>query len=159
MLTQGQKITLVRIDDMMALTHRYELEVRQVLPEPHQRVGYYQHPRVAIVRPKGKRKDQYYDLRPDDLVFDGWNVPFKADTEVGGIFSGNACFNLVGLPSDIKAFIETKAVFPITDSSKAKVIVWPAKRTACGDSEGALLYPEIDTHHAVIERMKHGTAV
>jgi hypothetical protein len=30
-LTIGQKVTLLKIDDMLAMSHRYELEVRDVL--------------------------------------------------------------------------------------------------------------------------------
>ena len=48
---------------------------------------------------------------------------------------------------------------PVSDSAKAKLIVARAERTRCDDSEVALLYPEIDTHHAVINRLKgRGTA-
>ena len=56
----------------------------------------------------------------------------------------------------IREVIETKAVIPVSDSAKAKVIVARAERTRCDDSEVALLYPDIDTHHAVINRMKLG---
>ena len=37
-LTLGQRVTLLKIDDCLAMTHRHELEVRRVL-EP-QAVGY-----------------------------------------------------------------------------------------------------------------------
>ena len=30
-LTIGQRVTLLKIDDMMALSHRYELEIRSVM--------------------------------------------------------------------------------------------------------------------------------
>src|SRR4051812_34718345 len=60
-LASGQRVTLLRIDDMLAMTHRYELQVRSVT-DP-QRVGYEGHRcRVAIVRQPGKRKDFYLDL-------------------------------------------------------------------------------------------------
>src|SRR5438105_4447212 len=71
-LKPGQRVTLLKIDDMMALCHRYELEVREVL-EPA-RVGYEgRKQRVATVRQKGKRKEFYLDLAADDIVLDGWN--------------------------------------------------------------------------------------
>lgn len=151
-LAVGQRITLFRIDNLMAMTHRYELEVRAVL-EPTT-VGYEHRQRVAIVRPRGKRKDQYLDVDWDDILLDGWNVPFKADTEESGVFSGNACYNLVGDPVVIKDWIEHKTVFPVADEAKAKILVSPAPRTTCDDSGTVLLYPEIDTHHAVINRYK-----
>src|SRR5262249_40904931 len=110
-LTPGQRITLLRIDDIMALTHRYELEVRQALAP--QAVGYEGcQRRVAAVREKGKRKAFYLDLKPDDIVLAGWGLPFRTDTEGGDMFSGNACYNLVGDPGTIRGLIEGKAVFP-----------------------------------------------
>jgi hypothetical protein len=45
-------------------------------------------------------------------------------------------------------------VVPVSDGAKAKIIVARTERTTCDDSEVALLYPEIDTHHAIINRMK-----
>jgi hypothetical protein len=149
-----QRVTLLKIDNMMAMTHRYEFEVREVLPEPYQLVGYYKVPRVAEVRQRGKRKDFYLDLAHDDILLDGWDVPFKTDTECSGVFAGNACYNLVGNPAAIRECLEAKAVFPISESAKAKVLVTPTVRTTCDDSDTIILYADIDTHHAVINRMK-----
>jgi hypothetical protein len=121
-LSVGQRVTLLRIDDALAMTHRYELEVRQVL-EPSA-VGYEgRKTRVAAVRQKGKRKDWYLDLAADDILLDGWGLPFKTDTEGGGVMAGNACYNLVGDPDTIRGLIEGKAVQPVSDGAKAKIIV------------------------------------
>ena len=88
-LAIGQRLTLLTIDSMMALTHRYELEVRSV-QEP-QAIGYEgREQRVATVRQRGRRKNQYLDLAADDILLDGWGVPFRADTECGGVFSGGS---------------------------------------------------------------------
>ena len=38
-LSTGQRVTLLKIDDVMAMTHRYELEIRQVI-DPPVAVGY-----------------------------------------------------------------------------------------------------------------------
>jgi hypothetical protein len=149
----GQRVTLLKIDDMMALTHRYEMEVRQVL-EP-QKVGYEgRKTRLAVIRQRGKRREHYLDLAADDILLDGWNQPFRTDTEGGGVFSGNACYNLVGDPETIRQCIETKALFPVSNDAKAKIIVSCGERTTCNDEGLALLYPDIDTHHAVVNRMK-----
>jgi len=149
----GQKITLLKIDDMMAMTHRYELEVRQTLESSQ--IGYEgRKTRLAVVRQRGKRKEQYLDLSADDILLDGWGLPFKTDTEGGGIFAGNACFNLVGEPEAIRECIESRAVLPVTDSAKAKIIVARGERTRCDDEGQDLLYPDIETHHAVVNRMK-----
>ena len=152
-LSTGQRVTLLKIDDALAMTHRYELEVRAAL-EP-QGVGYQgRHQRVAVVRQRGKRRTFYLDLAADDILLDGWDQPFRADTECGGVFSGNACYNLVGDPEAIRDCIESLAVFPVSDSAKAKVIVAREPRIRCDDKDLTLLCPDIDTHHAVINRMK-----
>jgi hypothetical protein len=152
-LSTGQRVTLLKIDDALAMTHRYELQVRAAL-EP-QGVGYQgRHQRVAVVRQRGKRRTFYLDLAADDIVLNGWDQPFRADTECAGVFSGNACHNLVGDPEAIRDCIESLAVFPVSDSAKAKVIVAREPRIRCDDKDLTLLCPDIDTHHAVINRMK-----
>jgi hypothetical protein len=151
-LHAGQRVTLLKIDDALAMSHRYELEVRQALTPAN--VGYQSRERrVAIVRQRGKRKEQYLDLKADDILLDDWNVPFRTDTEGGTIWAGNACYNLVGDAEAIRQAIETKAVYPVTVDAKAKIIVSRGPRTKCDDSETQLLYPEIETHHAVVNRM------
>lgn len=151
-LAVGQRVTLLKIDDVLAMTHRHELEVRQVLtPEA---VGYQgRRQRVAVVRQRGKRKDVYLDLAPEDILLDGWGLPFHTDTEGNGVMAGNACYNLVGEPKAIRQLIETRAVVPVSDHAKAKIIVARADRARCDDEGLALLYPEIETHHAVVNRM------
>jgi hypothetical protein len=151
-LTVGQRVTLFRIDDMMGLTHRYELEVRRVIPE--YRDSGTRKPRVAAVRQKGKRKEQCLDLAHDDILLDGWEQPFRTDGEAGGAFHGNACYNFVGDPDVIRQAIETKAVYPVSDDAKAKILVNREPQTTIDDSGTLLLYPDIETHHAVINRMK-----
>ncbi len=153
----GQRVTLLKIDDCLAMTHRYELEIRSAIdPE---RVGYEgRKQRVATIRQRGKRKEQYLDLAEDDILLDGWEVPFRTDTECGGVWAGNACFNLVGDPEAIRHYIETRAAFPISDTAKAKIIVAREPRTTCSEEGTALLYPDIETHHAVVNQMKEALA-
>lgn len=152
-LTVGQRLTVLRIDDALAMTHRFEFDVRSVL-EP-QAVGYEgRRQRVAVVRQRGKRKDFFLDVATDDILLDGWALPFKTDTEGNGVFSGNACYNLVGEPETIRECIEGRAVLPVSDSAKAKIIVTRAERTTCTDDGLILLYPDFDTRHAVINRLK-----
>jgi hypothetical protein len=149
----GQRVTLLKIDECLAMTHRYELEIRKAL-EP-EAVGYGKRlTRLAVVRQRGKRKEAFLDLASDDILLDGWNLPFRTDTECNGVWAGNACYNLVGDREAIRQAIETRAVISVTDSAKAKIIVSEAPRTKCTDEETGLLYPEIETHHAVVNRMK-----
>jgi hypothetical protein len=152
-LSVGQRVTLLKIDDALAMTHRYELEVRSVLAP--QAVGYEgRQQRVAVVRQRGRRKDFYLDLASDDILLDGWGLPFRTDTEGKGVISGNACYNLVGDPAAIRDVIETKALFPVTEAAKAKIIVARSDRIKCNDDGLELLYPAIETHHAVVNRFK-----
>jgi hypothetical protein len=156
-LSVGQRVTLLKIDECLAMTHRYEFQVREALEG--ERVGWNKaKQRVAVVRQRGKRKDFYLDLAADDILLDGWGLPFKADTECGGVLAGNACYNLVGDPEAIRECIEAKAVLPISDDAKAKIIVSREPRTRCNDEGTALLYAEIDTHHAVVNRIKQPAA-
>jgi hypothetical protein len=69
-LAVGQRVTLLKIDDCLAMTHRYELLVRRPLtPEA---VGYEgRKRRVAVVRQRGKRKEFYLDLAADDILLNG----------------------------------------------------------------------------------------
>jgi hypothetical protein len=152
-VTAGQRVTLLRIDDALAMTHRYEFEVRATL-DP-QGVGYEgRKTRLAVVRQRRKRKDTYLDLAADDILLDGWGLPFRTDTEGQGVMAGNACYNLVGEPEAIRLVIETKAVLPVSDSAKAKIIVARAERTTCDNAGQELLYPDIETHHPVVNRLK-----
>src|SRR5204862_7712140 len=82
----------------------------------------------------------------------------KADTETNGVISGNACYNLVGDPEAIRACIETRAAVPVSDGAKAKIIVSREPRTRCDDEGLELLYPDIETHHSVVGRMKERAA-
>ena len=76
-LSVGQRVTLLKIDECMAMTHRYELELRQLL-DP-QAVGYAgRRQRLAVVRQRGKRKEFYLDLI-DDLTTRADYVPPTAE--------------------------------------------------------------------------------
>jgi hypothetical protein len=154
-LQPGQRVTLLTIDGALAMTHRYELEIRLALEPPP--TGYRNtKTRVAAVRQRGKRKDFYLDLETDDILLEGWDLPFKTDTEGSGVISGNACFNLIGDPEAIRHCIEGKAVLPVGDGAKAKILVSRGERTHCDNRGLALLYPGIETNHAVVNRFKEG---
>src|SRR5262249_36651169 len=161
-LSVGQRLTLLKIDDCMAMTHGYELEVRSVF-EP-EAVGYEgRRQRVAVVRQRGKRKESHLDLAADDILLDDWDMPFRTDVEAatgadgrmkgGSIIAGNACYNLVGEAQAIRQCIESRAVVPVTDGTKAKIIVARSERTKCNDGREPL-YPEIETGHPVVERIR-----
>jgi hypothetical protein len=152
-LSVGQRVTLLKIDECLAMSHRYELEVRKAL-EP-EAVGYQErYTRIGVVRQRGKRKEFFLDLASDDILLEGWDLPFRTDTECNGVWAGNACYNLVGDPEAIRQCIESRALIPISEDAKGKIIVGRGERTKCNDDGLELLYPDIDTHHAVVNRMK-----
>jgi hypothetical protein len=71
----GQRVTLLKIDECLAMTHRYEFDVRKALES--EAVGYEKRlTRLAVVRQRGKRKEFFLDLASDDILLDGWNLPF-----------------------------------------------------------------------------------
>jgi hypothetical protein len=70
------------------------------------------------------------------------------------VYSGSACDNLVGDPDVIRACIEMRAVRPVSDEARAKIIVARAGRITCDDAGRQLLYPDLETHHAVIARSR-----
>jgi hypothetical protein len=144
---------LLKMDDCMAMTHRYELEVRKlVTPEP---VGYEGRRRgVAAVRQRGKRQDQYLDLAADDIVLDGWGLPFRMDTEGAGYGPATPVTTSSASRRRAASASKRRRFFPISDAAKAKIIVARTERTKCDDEGLELLYPDIDTHYAVIERFK-----
>jgi hypothetical protein len=152
-LSTRQRGTQLRIDEALALTHRYELEVRELV-KPERVGNQIQKTRLAVVRQRGKRKDFYLDLGADEILLDGWGLPLQTDAEAGGVFAGNACYNLIGDPAAIPCCIETQAVVPVSEDAKSKIIVSRAPRTTCDDDGLELLCPDIETHHAVVCRMK-----
>jgi hypothetical protein len=162
--TEGQKLTIIAISEMMAHTTRSEIKLVSVLPEP-ERVGYQNAKlRVGGFVNKGKRKPYYLDLRADTLVFEGWDLPIIVDSElpakpstsgmmVSG-FSGNACFNLCGDPAVIRDFVDNRNLNPIFNPNERAKIIHAGSLAEHLPGEGELLYPDIEIRHAVIDRIK-----
>lgn len=78
----NQKITIISISDFMATTIKREIRITGTV---NGRAAY-------VVR--GKRKEYYFNLKPDMLVFDGWSLPITVDTDTTQ-FKGNACYNFI----------------------------------------------------------------
>ena len=151
-LRPGQKITIINIDDMMAMCHRTEGTVKSVLVEPIQ-CGYQKETtRHGTFTPRGKRKEFYISTKRDySILLDGWNL-LRVDSDGSyGVMRGNACFNFVGDADTIKAILGS-AIIPLTDGQKAKCIL-------CDGDKETLLWPEIETAHAVINQMKEVASV
>jgi hypothetical protein len=160
----GQKITIFAISSMMAHTVKSEVTVTK-RQAPELKYGYGEKGyRLGVLKYRGKRKEYYLTLSQECLVFEGWDLPIKIDSEIpsdGISFSGNACFNLAGDKELIREYVEKRALVPVTDTGKAKILIVPTDaqgRRIGGYDDGELLYPEIDTHHAVVNRIKEKRA-
>lgn len=92
----NQKLTLVFISSMLATTVKREIiTTRQV----DGRQAY---------KARGKRKEYYLKLDNEMLVFDGWQLPYKLDTDTNQ-FAGNSCYNFIAQNwGYLKTFIRDK---------------------------------------------------
>ena len=166
----GQTLTLITFGGL-AQTTKVEVAITSLLEKPEDLLRYRSGPlesrRIGLMKIRGKRKELYLDIRDDALVFDGWDLPIKIDSEVpsarGGVsfcFSGNACYNLAGDADLIKDYVENRNLNgPTHDQVKAKVILVGVGPDGCRDDcLDRLLYPEIETGHAVVNRMKEWAA-
>lgn len=112
---------------------------------------------TATFKEKGKRKQIQFTGKPKSmLVFEGWNI-IRVDSDTSR-FSGNACFNLLGTTEEVRQLIETKNLNQEVEKSKILAIEQTTKTTTQGFEEITvkenLVYPEIDTDHAVIKQLK-----
>jgi len=141
MLTIGEMFTAIRIG-AIGMTSILRAQVVAIGPEG--------------ITYKGPRKRKMFRFQPDDdtMIFNGHDIPFKTDMEEmqehGGCMRGNACFNFVGDRDTIRQYIDEKQLNPAFDG-KANIVL-------CHGEEEEPLYPELETGHAVIRRMKEKAA-
>lgn len=128
------RLTLVTFNGI-AMSVKTEIEVGEDYHE------------TSTFKERGKRK--LFKLRIDtsDLVFEGWDLPIKLDTETN-ICRGNACYNFVtNEPEKLKEFIKTKN---LNDEFKKHAhIIW-----IDNNNNENLLFPELETSHAVVNKLK-----
>lgn len=159
-MTTGEKITRIRIDHFMAMTHRTEMTMSEAYPAV--KIGGYGNRTLTYGEGKvrGKRKAVYVQAESNDAIWlRGWDLPIQADTDTHctidapSTIRGNACFNLCGDAQTIRRLLATAAIVPLTDEQKGICIL-----CAADPDNDVPLYPEIQTSHAVIQRMKEGGA-
>ncbi len=107
-----------------------------------------------IIFKRGRKRALYsmpFPFENDKLIFKGHNIILKTDFEhFGNTFCGNACFNIGGLPaSEMRIFIDTKNINKNFD--KYAHILCMTK----DPEKPEILYPELETSHAVIQRIKN----
>lgn len=86
------RYTFFLISEMMACTQRLELEVQEL--KNIDSYAQYTHLSQLVFKQKGKRKLLDIYLKSDCLIFEGWDLPFKIDTDTNS-FMGNARFNFI----------------------------------------------------------------
>jgi hypothetical protein len=161
-LRAGMKLTIISISEFMAHTQRSEVTVVSVT-EPI-RCGYNDEKyRCGSFKNRGKRKTYYLDLKDDTIVFEGWDLPIRTDSEVlpgnaaSGCyksFSGNACFNLCGNPDTIRDYIDNRNLNPIFNPIEKGKVVHCGGLDVKDDGDGTLLYPDVEIRHAVVDRIR-----
>jgi len=140
-LNTGDKITIIGVS-WMALTQKLEVQFMRT-PETN--------PKAMIVKRRGKRTE--FPINIDDkLIFQGWDIPLKTDSENFGsgnsIMRGNACINLMGTPEAVRGFIEANNMNPLARKSHVVAI------SGEGDNAKEVpVYPELYDGHAVIDTM------
>ena len=142
-IPQG-KYTLFTIN-ILAMTSRQEIEV--VASD------------LVIMKIRGKRGTsalRTFREEPNNFILlDGWDLPVKADTD-GNTFMGNACFNFVAETPEIVRELIEKATIPASYQAKAKSLFHPKGKASdlFNPPQGELLYPELETGHSVIGRIR-----
>lgn len=152
-ITKGQKVTTIHVNDM-AMSIRREITVvsmDEITPPsgPTRTVLTY------IIR--GKRKAVASRIDFAKWIFlNGWELDIKVDTDYD-CWSGNACYNVVGISIDrIKEIIDG-AMFPVSDYAKANML-WTdikAAGTWQGLNNALEVYPDAPFKHAGIQRMRN----
>ena len=146
-INKGDVLTIIGISDFMETTTRASVKATGITTSDGRQ--------IFTENKKGARKK--FTLRAfgnEKIVFKG-EVPFKIDSEVErpdgkGFtvrkFSGNACFNFVGDPNVIKDYVSYRNLNTAFTKYDAVILV-------DGDKE-IPLYPNVETSHAVVQRIR-----
>jgi len=155
-LTAGARYTIYSCSDS-AMTTRQEVTVTRVLPTPEFRPAYVNSTRgcyrLGTFKISRKRSEYYLDLKlSGTLIIPGWNTGVLADHEAHSSFAMSATMNLAASPESIRELI-AKNINP-NFSQHDRVIAYPEPLIQMVGEQGILVYPEAETDHAVILRMR-----
>lgn len=139
-LKPKQKLTVIGLNGL-AMTSKFEIQIVDQIGE-----------RYVIVH-RGKRKKYYYRPNSEELIFENWDLPILVDTETN-IMRGNACYNFITDDAEkLRQYIESKNINKEFENY-AHIIWIHESEMRNSEAKENLLYPEIRTDHAVIERIK-----
>lgn len=102
LIRDNQKLTLITVSAFLATTCKQEITTtRQV----DGRQAY---------KLRGKKKEYYLKVDAETLVFDGWALPYKVDTDTSS-FEGTGGYNFLvtASPTALKMFIISKNINPL----------------------------------------------
>ncbi len=151
----GEKYTVIAVSDSFAMTNKTEIKVKEVKEDGSP---------IFTLAPRGRKLKQLMgNGRTDHLVFHGWDIELKIDSEAkqievgqgllgGVIMCGNACYNFLGTPEFVKNYIEKynlNGYFNRYDS-----ILAHGERVTDNDESAEPVYPETPTTHAVVLRIR-----
>lgn len=151
-LQKGAKLTIVYIEPILATTKRIEVESKGVKDFTYPFCTSTPTP-IFVYRGKRKIVELPMLTNQDTIILAGWDMPFKVDTELGK-FRGNACLNFIGNPNLSSKSLRADA---IRDYISLNLNLYFKNRGHIILIEGEqeiLLYPDIDSDHAVVRRMK-----
>lgn len=142
--------TVVGISSMLAMTNKMEIKVRDIDADGN----------VVFVF-KGKRKLKTFmdDTRTKMIVFPGWEIPLKIDSDqetpkgeyMGGYMTcGNACYNFMGTPDEVRHYIDKNNLNEYFNRHDA--VLAHGKKVISGS--GVPVYPEVPTTHAVVLKIR-----
>jgi len=142
----GQKVTIFGIN-WMAMTCRMEVTVRDVKEEGKL---------VCEERPKPRQRNRrifgFDVLKPDGLVFEGWDLPISCDSAAFGSFRGNACLNMVGDFDLVRDYVRNRNLNPAFSRFDSVLLV-----TADLDGPEVCVFPDAPTSSAIVERVRLGS--
>ena len=135
LLKEGSKYTFFGVSESFGFCNRREFTYKQYMPERD----------ILAVLPKGKRKIVGFQTKGDVVVFEGWDIPLKIDSDFSS-FTGNTLINFVGSPEEVKEQLKGALYL-----SKEIITISPEDHTS---EHNQMLYPEeaqANAHnHAVV---------
>lgn len=130
----GQKITIVRISEIMASTVKYEAIVKDLVND------------VYVIQLKGKRKLSSLPFDEKTIVLSGW-FENLVDSDTNR-FSGNACFNFLGTVPVVRSLVDGQLNPNFAEKDRVLAVLQ-------NPTHEEVAYPELVVHgkHAVIDRL------
>ncbi|RYG96445.1 MAG: hypothetical protein EON58_12085 [Alphaproteobacteria bacterium] len=154
-LKPGELYTSYSVSDS-AMTTRTEFKVVTVLEVPEFRPDYLNAPRgkwrLGTIKIGLKRTLFHLDVRAAGTLFMPGTGHLLADHEAYNSWAMSATLNIAGSPEAIRELVG-KNINPHF-AQHDRIIAYPERLRTDGRENGILVYPEVESDHAVILRMR-----